>query len=248
MTPLSRRRVLLAGSLALLTPSRLWAQSAADLEHRATIEVPILAEDPVAVPVQVWVDHPMEPDHFVRSLEITLPRDPVPYKGTWRFTPACGRAWAAFQMRSGAGGQLRAVAECSRHGRFTATREVRVAEGGCTGAEPADRGRIGNPVLRLPRSIRAGQVIEVRTKVDHNSTTGLGLRQGKIVREGPEFYLKQMVVFVDADRVAEFRMSPAISPNPLIRFAVRVTRSATLRVEFVNNEGRRWEVSQPVRV
>lgn len=248
------RRALVVGGLGslaalIVSPPHAWAQGAPDREHTPRLEVPILAEDSAAVPIQVSVDHPMEPDHFIRSIEVTLDKDPVPWKGKFNFTPGNGRAWTAFTMRSGTGGQVRAVAECSRHGRFTGTREVRVAEGGCaTGDAPIDRARIGNPQLRLPGSLKIGQVVEARTKVEHDSNTGLVLKGGKHVREQPEFYVKEMLVYLDAEKICEFQMGSAISANPLIRFPVKISRAGTLRVVFVNSEGKRWETSQPVRV
>jgi hypothetical protein len=39
-----------------------------------------------------------------------------------------------------------------------------------------------------------------------------------------------------------------VSPNPLIRFPLKVTRPATLRVQFVNSEEQHWEASQAIRV
>ena len=249
------RRALLLGGLAVCAgplaggPARAWAQGALEREHAPRLELPILAEDSAAVPIQVSVDHPMDPDHFIRSIEVTLDKDPVPWKGKFSFTPANGRAWAAFTMRSGAGGVVRAVAECSKHGRFTGSREVRVAEGGCaTGGAPIDRTRIGNPQLRLPGSLRAGQVVEVKTKVDHDSNTGLVVKGGQLVREQPEFYVKDMLVDLDGEPICQFQMGSAISANPLIRFPLRITRSGTVRVVFVNSEGQRWETSQPVRL
>jgi predicted secreted protein len=95
-------RLLVGASLGLLAPRSLRAQSAPEREHQLRIEVPILAEDATAVPVQVSVDHPIEPDHHIKSIEIALDKDPVPYKGKFLFTPANGRAWVAFPMRSGA--------------------------------------------------------------------------------------------------------------------------------------------------
>jgi predicted secreted protein len=156
---LSRRALLVGGTLALLAPRRLYAQSALEREHRPLIEAPSLSEDPSAVPLQVSVNHPMEPDHFIRSIEIRLDNDPVPYKGRFVFTPSNGAAAIAFHMRSGAGGLLKATAECSRHGRFTATKEIRVAEGGCAGPPDTTRDRLGNPRIRLPESIKAGVVV-----------------------------------------------------------------------------------------
>lgn len=249
--PLSRRHLLFGAIPGLLAPRSVGAQSAreapADPEHRIRLDLPLIAEDPVAVPIQVSVDHAMEPDHYIRSIEITLERDPVPDKGKFLFSPANGRAWLAFTMRSGAGGLVKAVAECSRHGRFVATREVRVAEGGCAGVEPIDRERLGSPQLRVPRPSRPGEIVEVRTRVNHSSHTGLALRNGRYVREAPEFYLKQMLVYVDDRKVSEFQMTSAMSPNPVIRFPLKAPAAGTVRVVFVSSEGKRWEAAQPVR-
>jgi len=244
----SRRWLLLGGTLTFLAPGRLYAQPDLGREHRPVIDAPTLAEDPSAVPLQVSVNHPMEPDHFIRSIEIRLDNDPVPYKGTFLFTPANGQAAVAFQMRSGAGGVLKVTAECSRHGHFVATKETRVTEGGCAGLPDMTRDRPGNPRIRLPGSIRAGEVVQVRAKVDHNSYTGLVLKNGKYIREAPEFYVKQILVFLDEQKVSEFQITSAVSANPLIRFPLKVTRSGTLRVVFINNEGQRWEASQPIRL
>jgi len=84
-----------------------------------------------------------------------------------------------------------------------------------------------------------------RDKVNHNSYTGLVLKNGKYVREAPEFYVKQMLVFLDDQKVSEFQMTSAVSPNPLIRFPFKATRSSSLRVVFINNEG---QPSQPIRL
>lgn len=245
----ARRAVTIGLALTALLPRQLRAQPAREAEHRPVIDAPALSEDPTAVPVQVSVPHPMQAEHFIRSIAITLDNDPVPYKGTFLFTPANGRAEVAFQMRSGAGGRLTATAECSRHGRFVSAVPIRVSEGGCTTApDTKDRSRLGNPRIRLAPTIQPGEIVQVRTKVDHNSYTGLVLRDGTIVREAAEFYVKQLLVYFDDQQVSEFQMSSAVSANPLIRFPLRVNRSGTLRVVFVNNEGQRWEAAQQIRL
>jgi sulfur-oxidizing protein SoxY len=239
---------LLVGAGAfMLRPEVGRAEAGAD-DHRPKLDLPILAEDPTAVPVRVSVDHPMERDHHIRSLEIVLPTDPVAHKGTYRFTPGSGRASVAFQMRSGVGGVVQAAAECTRHGRFVATREVRVAGDGCaTAPELVARERSGNPKLRLARVPRLGEIVEVRTKLDHDSDTGLSLKGGVYVGERPEFFVRQVRVYFDRDLVAHFTLTSAISANPILRFPVRVPRRGVLRVVFANNEGRQWEISEPVR-
>jgi predicted secreted protein len=225
------------------------AQSRTDREHRIDLEIPILSEEPAAVPIRVGVDHPMDPDHYIQSIEVSIDRDPVAAKGKFLFSPANGRAWVAYQMRSGTGGLVKAVAVCNRHGEFLASREVRVVDGGCsTPPERGARDRAGSPELRLPRAVKAGEAFEVRARVIHGSHTGLVLKQGKFVRELPEYHVKQMAVWLDDQRVSEFQMTSAVSPNPLIRFPLKVVRPAMLRVQFVNSEEQRWEVSQAIRV
>jgi predicted secreted protein len=241
--------ILSGGLMAAGAARPASAQSKTDREHRIDLEVPILSEEPAAVPIKVALDHPMEADHHIQSVEVSIERDPVPAKGKFLFSPANGRAWVAYQMRSGTGGLVKVVAVCNRHGEFLASQEVRVVDGGCsTPPERGGRDRAGNPELRLPRAVKAGEPFEVRARVNHGSHTGLVLRQGKFVRELPEYYVKQMTVWLDGQRVSEFQMTSAVSPNPLIRFPLKVTRPATLRVQFLNSEEQRWEVSQAIRV
>lgn len=248
---LSRRGVLqvalLGAAIVGLRPAVGSAQSR-EREHQPKLDLPVIAENPMAVPVRVSVDHPMEADHFIRSIEIVLDKDPVPDKGTYRFTPANGQAWVRFPMRSGTGGVVRASAECSRHGRFVATREIRVTSDGCaTAADTIEKDRPGNARVRLARPPRLGEVIEVRSKIDHDSDTGLSLRGAAYVRDRPEFFIRQIRVYFERALISEFRLTSAISPNPLIRFPLRVTRAGTLRVMFLNNEGRQWEVAEAIR-
>jgi hypothetical protein len=130
----------------------------------------------------------MDPDHHIQSIEVSIERDPVPAKGKFLFTPASGRAWLAYQMRSGTGGLVKAVAVCNRHGEFLASHEIRVVEGGCsTPPERGARDRAGSPELRLPRTVKANEPFEVRARLLHGSHTGLVLKQGRYVRTLPEY-------------------------------------------------------------
>ncbi len=245
-----RRQVLglLVGVAAFVLRPETGGAEPGGVDHRPKLDLPILAEDPTAVPIRVSVEHPMERDHYIRSIEVVLATDPVAHKGTYRFTPWSGQAWVGFQMRSGVGGVVQASAECTRHGRFVATREVRVAGDGCaTTPERVARERSGNPKLRLARVPRLGEIVEVRTKVDHDSDTGLSLKGRAYVRERPEFFVKQVRVYFDGELVSDFALTSAISPNPIFRFPLKVVRPGVLRVVFANNEGRQWEVSEPVR-
>lgn len=217
----------------------------ADVAHRIQVDVPLLADDPASIPLTVSVDHPMQRDHHVTSLEVVLPTDPVPRKGLFRFTPASGRASVAYQMRSGQGGELHVVAECSRHGRFETRQTVRVAPGGCAvPAGGASREQGGSPSVRLGSGAGAGNPAPVWAALKHSSHTGLVERKGAFVPERAPFFVERMTVFLGDTQVSEFLLTAAVSPDPQLRFFVRADPGATVRVVFANNRGQRWEASQ----
>jgi sulfur-oxidizing protein SoxY len=240
---------LAVAGLAGAVPGRAAAQArrpaGGDPAHRIQVDMPILADDPVAVPLTVSVDHPMEPDHYVRSLEIVLASDPVPRKGRFQFTPQSGRASVAYQMRSGRGGEVSVVAECTRHGRFEVKESLRVAPGGCAvpaGAVTRERG--GSPSVRTEARARSGQVVPVWASLKHTSHTGLVEKQGKLVQERAPYFVERMTVFVGDQPVSEFQLTSAVSPDPKLRFFVKAEPGKTLRVAFVDNRGERWEATQ----
>jgi desulfoferrodoxin (superoxide reductase-like protein) len=216
--------------------------------HEVILDAPKLAEDPTAVPVRISVDHPMERDHFIQSVEVILEADPVPHKGTYRFSPGNGQARIAFPMRSGTGGVLKAIATCNRHGRFVGTREVRVGGDGCAVESDGPRARAGNPRIRVMGTPKLGDVVEVAVKLDHETDTGFRLKDAKYVRARPEFFVREMQVFLGRERISEFRLTSALGSNAIVRFPVRLTAAAPLRVVIVNSEGRRWEATEPIRL
>jgi sulfur-oxidizing protein SoxY len=247
----TRRREVLAllafSGVTWLAPGAVGAQArrGGDPAHRIQVDVPILADDPVAVPLTVSMDHPMEPDHYVKSFEIVLATDPVPRKGQFQFTPQSGRASIAYQMRSGQGGEIVVTAECSRHGRFEAKESLRVAPGGCAvpaGAVTRERG--GTPALRADAHPRPGQVVPVWASLKHTSHTGLVEKQGRFVQERPPYFVERVTLLVGDAQVSDFRLTPAVSPDPKLRFFVKADPGKTLRVIFVDNRGERWEATQ----
>jgi sulfur-oxidizing protein SoxY len=253
LRPLSRREAL--GALVVAAATARWPRDGgaqtgaspapADAAHRIVVDVPILADDPVAIPLTVSVEHPMQPDHYIKSLEVELATDPVPAKGVFHFTPRSGRASVAYQMRSGQGGELAVVAECSRHGRFQARQAVRVAAGGCAvpaGAAARERG--GTPTVRMDARVKPGEPAPVWASLKHTSHTGLVEKRGTFTREREPYFVERATVFVGEQRVSELVLTAAVSPDPKLRFFVRGEPGKTLRVVFVNNRGERWEASQ----
>jgi len=259
----SRRRFLrlaaaAAGVAAAGAPAWRQAATAADDVHRPRLRLPAATSNGSRVPITVDVAHPMDPGHHVTSITVVNPRDPVPVKGTFHFTPASGRAHVAFQARLDEGpSAVVATADCGRHGRFSASAPVTVAAGGggCAGGPPAPGsgdGEIRPPVIRIPRLVAGlpvgdGEIIDVQVKVKHPSRTGLALRDGRFVQEAEPFHLRDLEVFRDGERVSRFVLGAAMSDNPLITFKLRARPEATVAVALTNTRGDRFEATARLR-
>ncbi len=106
--------------------------TALEKEHLIDIRLPGIAEDGANVPIIVSMAHPMAPDHYIKSIQILNFKDPVVNKGIYHFSPANGQAYISTQIRmDGGDAEVFVVAECSKHGKWVASRKLKVSLGGC---------------------------------------------------------------------------------------------------------------------
>ena len=100
--------------------------------HIPQLTLPPVVEDGNQAPVVVEMDHPMEPDHYIKSVQIISFSDPVVVKGKFYFTPANGAVYLGTQIRLAGGSRtIWVVAECNKHGKWATSKTVKVAAGGC---------------------------------------------------------------------------------------------------------------------
>lgn len=104
-----------------------------EAEHLISIRLPIIAEDGSNVPIVASLDnHPMEEDHYIKTIRIFGFTDPIVSKGRFSFTPANGMAYISTQARmDGGDANLFVVAECTKHGLWAAHATLKVSLGGC---------------------------------------------------------------------------------------------------------------------
>ncbi len=101
-------------------------------EHAIDIRLPIIAEDGANVPVIVSMNHPMDADHHIKSIQIANFADPIVSKGMYHLTPANGQAYISTQIRmDGGDAEVFAICECNKHGKWVASRKLKVSLGGC---------------------------------------------------------------------------------------------------------------------
>lgn len=154
---LSRRDFLRVASavVAVLCEGRVWqawgsarseqdagdgvdAASTAERSDRLSLQLPAVITNGAKVPIVVEMAHPMESAHYITTVRVVNQRDPIPLKGEFHFTPANGQVYLAFQARMDHGlTEVAATAECSRHGRWSVARPIKIeGTGGCEAPAP----------------------------------------------------------------------------------------------------------------
>jgi desulfoferrodoxin (superoxide reductase-like protein) len=227
--------------------------------HLPVLRLPVVTGNGAKIPVTVEMTHPMEPGHFISTVSVVNPRDPVPSKGVFHLTPANGRAAVSFQARMDQGrSEVSVTAECNLHGRWSSTGSINVAEGagGCAVLAPAPAqikdDEIRPPAIRIPELLKRGRLrpdetVRVELETRHPNRTGLGVRNGKFVQVSEPFHLVEIDVFYDQERVSRFDCTAALSDDQFIGFWLRVPREGLVRALLTNNRGQRFEAVQQIR-
>jgi sulfur-oxidizing protein SoxY len=266
---LGRRRFLLVassaivggGSLAHVLPAAARSgRRREDQGHAVVLRAPIVAGNGNKVPLVVEMAHPMEAEHYIRSIEVTNARDPIPSKGVFQLTPANGQVYLAFQARMDEGvAEIGVTVECSVHGRSSkqlSSITIPDGRGGCAGPGASGLPRsldVRPPDIRIPallrgERIRAGDVFAVQVGLTHPNRTGLTRREGRFVTTAEPFHLEWIEVFYDDEPVSQFLTTAALSDDPLLTFRLRVQHDGLLRVVATNNRQQRLAAERAIQL
>ena len=139
--------VLSVSALSIINPSLVSALALSDDIHEGNyvdglhrgeksnapvLKIPMVAEDGRFVPVDFALDHPMEEDHYIKSVDIIVFSDPIKSKGRFMFSALNGKPSFKYQIRMASGTTtVYAVINCSKHGRWVADAMIRIVDGGC---------------------------------------------------------------------------------------------------------------------
>lgn len=96
---------------------------------------------------------------------------------------------------------------------------------------------IGRVSIRLPSSIRQGDVIRVRTLVIHPMEIVLRDKLGKVIPKNYHF-LHAMRATFDGKEVLRAELTQALSQNPSFTFSLKVDRPGKLIVTFSDTMGK----------
>lgn len=105
---------------------------------------------------------------------------------------------------------------------------------------------IGRIRIRLPSSIRAGDVVRARVLVMHPMEI-VQRRDGKPVDLNYNF-INRMIVSYLGREILQAETTQSISENPIFGFAFRVTAPGPLRVTFLDTQGGTYESTTDVKL
>ena len=90
-------------------------------------------------------------------------------------------------------------------------------------------------IVNVPKTARAGEVIEIKTMIAHPMETGY--RTGTNGATIPRNIISRFVCIYDGEEVFSAELFPAIAANPLIAFTTVAVQTGTLTFAWTDDSG-----------
>lgn len=101
-------------------------------------------------------------------------------------------------------------------------------------------------LINAPRTVRRGQVFEVRALIQHVMETGYRPDAGGEV--APRDIVRRFVCALDGEEVFAADLSPAVAANPFLVFTAVAAESGTLSFTWTGDNGFAQTETRPVAV
>ena len=105
---------------------------------------------------------------------------------------------------------------------------------------------VGKVRLRLPSSIKAGDVVRVRCLVIHPMERIERDKAGKVIDKKYQYIDKVTVTYL-GKTIASFDTTQSVSENPFFAFAFKATEPGVLKVAILDTHGGRFEGTTDVK-
>ena len=99
---------------------------------------------------------------------------------------------------------------------------------------------IGKVRIRIPSSIKRGDVVRVRSLVIHPMEIVQRDKAGKPVDKN-YLFINKVVVTYNGREILEAETTQSVSENPFFAFTFRATEPGTLKITFLDTHGGRYE-------
>lgn len=217
------------------------------ISHMPHFEVPTVVESGDLVTVSFWVEHPMEPQHYIERLILIDEGSVVKLKAVAVFTPLMAKPSLSLTVRLARTTQLKAFVTCNQHGTFWGlSPEIKVGQGGCGTAGLKFTGTLLPNIFRSDFSRVSDErgTVRVNVSLRHPMDSGIAVtKDGRREQKQPPFFLKDLKVLSENQLVCEFTLGPGMSNNPLLVFPIKAGGQENLVIKAVNNQGQTFESS-----
>jgi sulfur-oxidizing protein SoxZ len=100
---------------------------------------------------------------------------------------------------------------------------------------------MSTPRVRLPRSAAPGEIVEVRTLIDHPMVSGINMPE-------PRDMLERFEVTVNGESVFAYAFDNGSAANPTFTFHVRLEETSAFVFTWTHEDGREFVAEETVSV
>ena len=104
---------------------------------------------------------------------------------------------------------------------------------------------IGRVRIRIPSSIKPGDIVKVRVLVIHPMEI-VQRKDGKPVDKNYHFINRVVVTYLDKE-IAQLETTQSISENPFFSFAFKATEPGVVKVTFLDTHGGKYEGTADIK-
>jgi sulfur-oxidizing protein SoxZ len=104
---------------------------------------------------------------------------------------------------------------------------------------------IGRIRIRVPSSIKQGDIVRVRALVIHPMEI-VQRRDGKPVDKNYHFIYRMVVAYSGRD-ILDAETTQSVSENPFFTFTFRATEPGTLKITFLDTHGGKFEGTTEIK-
>lgn len=213
---------VLAADPAKFTPVALLLSGSTPLESGLKFDLPSVSEDGSAINVGIQFDgQQLQPGDRLASLHLFATENPRPELITFRLLSEQTLPDFNTRIRLNESQQVIAVALSEQGHSWISAKDVRVTISGCLvpDAQQETLSSMRDPRIALPRRIKLGEPVELRTLIKHPMETGLRLAaDGGLI---PQNLVQTLQLAIDEKPALEVQFASGTAANPYVRLVVQ---------------------------
>ena len=106
---------------------------------------------------------------------------------------------------------------------------------------------MAKPRVKVPKTAKAGEVIQIKTLISHKMETGLR-KNKKTGKPIPRKIISDFVAKFNGKEVFKVKMQGGISANPYISFTTKVPASGEFEFTWTEDTGKTWSSKKSIAV